>query len=102
MADRQLRRLDRQFRALSRLAPGLAAAIGALRGRSGFLLRFPLAVLLVIGGLLSFLPILGLWMVPLGLLLLAIDLPVLRPAVSAAIIRLRRRWTRWRRRRRSS
>jgi hypothetical protein len=35
-------------------------------------------LLLILGGLLSFLPILGIWMLPLGLLLLAEDLPVLR------------------------
>jgi hypothetical protein len=36
-------------------------------------------------------------MLPLGLLLLAIDLPALRPPVSAAAIRIRRRWKTWRR-----
>ncbi|MCC5971735.1 MAG: hypothetical protein JJU15_17480 [Pararhodobacter sp.] len=55
-------------------------------------MRLPLAVLLIVGGLLGFLPILGFWMFPLGLLVLAIDLPVLRPAISAIIIRIRRRW----------
>jgi hypothetical protein len=35
-------------------------------------------LLLILGGLLFFLPILGIWMLPLGLLLLAEDLPVLR------------------------
>jgi hypothetical protein len=38
----------------------------------------PAGLLLILGGLLSFLPILGIWMLPLGLLLLAEDLPVLR------------------------
>jgi hypothetical protein len=37
----------------------------------------PAGLLLILGGLL-FLPILGIWMLPLGLLLLAEDLPVLR------------------------
>jgi hypothetical protein len=41
-------------------------------------LRIPLAIGLMIGGLLGFLPVLGLWMLPLGLALLAIDLPFLR------------------------
>jgi hypothetical protein len=42
-------------------------------------LRIPLGVLLVLGGLLGFLPVLGFWMIPLGLWLLAVDfLPVRR------------------------
>jgi hypothetical protein len=41
-------------------------------------LRLPLAIGLMIGGLLGFLPVLGFWMLPLGLALLAIDLPFLR------------------------
>jgi len=38
----------------------------------------PLAVALVVGGLASFLPVLGICMLPLGLALLAIDMPFLR------------------------
>ncbi|MGF1625980.1 MAG: hypothetical protein ACFCVH_13950 [Alphaproteobacteria bacterium] len=33
---------------------------------------------LIVGGLLSFLPVLGLWMLPVGLALVALDIPVLR------------------------
>ena len=40
----------------------------------------------------------GVCMLPLGLMLLAVDIPLLRPAVSAAMIRVRRRLARWRRR----
>jgi hypothetical protein len=40
--------------------------------------RIPLGILLIICGLLGFLPILGLWMIPLGALLLAQELPFLR------------------------
>jgi hypothetical protein len=38
-------------------------------------LRKTVGVLLVIGGLLGFLPVLGYWMLPLGLALLAVDWP---------------------------
>jgi hypothetical protein len=38
--------------------------------------RIPIGVLLVIGGFLGFLPVLGLWMLPLGLAVLAIDIPL--------------------------
>jgi len=83
--------------------------ISVLRGRNARLDRFldwieddrtriyrvPLAVLLILGGVLSFLPVLGLWMLPLGILLLAIDLPLLRGPVTLATIRIRRRMGRW-------
>ena len=46
--------------------------------------RMPLSILLIFGGILSFLPILGVWMLPLGFLLLAEDVPFLqRPLVKA-------------------
>ena len=41
-------------------------------------LRKTVGVLLVIGGLLGFLPVLGYWMLPLGLALLAVDSPLAR------------------------
>ena len=40
--------------------------------------RMTIGVLLVIGGILGFLPILGFWMIPLGFLVLSIDLPSVR------------------------
>ncbi|WP_209426986.1 hypothetical protein [Pararhodobacter sp. SW119] len=98
MPDRQRRRLNRQFEAISRRFPLLKAPIAAIETRPGVLLRVPLAVLLMAGGLLGFLPVLGFWMLPLGLLILAIDLPLLRPGVSSLMIRGRRRWSLWWRR----
>lgn len=41
-------------------------------------LRIPVGVILVIGGILGFLPVLGFWMIPLGLAVLAIDFPPAR------------------------
>lgn len=41
-------------------------------------MRVPLAIVLVAGGFVGFLPVLGFWMLPPGLALLAFDLPVLR------------------------
>jgi hypothetical protein len=40
--------------------------------------RMAVGVLLIFGGFFGFLPILGFWMVPLGLLVLSIDLPFVR------------------------
>ena len=65
--------------------------MSTLRRDSWFPIRFPLALLLIVGGVFSFLPVLGIWMLPLGLLLLAVDLPVLRSPISALIIRCRRK-----------
>ncbi len=42
------------------------------------LARTVIGVLLVLGGLLGFLPILGFWMIPLGLLVLSVDFPAIR------------------------
>lgn len=100
---RRERRFDRQFRALERLVPPLRRPLKGLRGGNWFVVRFPLAIVLTAGGLLWFLPILGLWMLPAGLLLLAVDVPVLRGPISALVIRgrmwakrLMRRWRAWR------
>jgi hypothetical protein len=41
-------------------------------------LRIALGILLIILGLLGFLPVLGFWMIPLGLLVLSVDLPIVR------------------------
>ncbi len=98
---REERRLRRQFDKLERIVPGLKGRTGALRARRAMLIRMPIGIILVLGGVFSFLPVLGVWMLPLGLLLLAIDLPFLRPHVNAAMIRgrrridlMRRRWAR--------
>lgn len=41
-------------------------------------LRGFLGLVLIIAGILGFLPVLGFWMIPLGIALLATDIPVLR------------------------
>jgi hypothetical protein len=101
---RRERRFQRQFDALGRLVPPLRGPMSTLRKDSWFPIRFPVALLLIAGGFFSFLPILGVWMLPLGLLLLAVDLPVLRGPISALVIRGRRKarnlTLRWRKRRR--
>ena len=95
---RRERRFQRQFQALERLIPVLRGPMSHLRRDSWFPVRFPLALLLTAGGVLWFLPLLGLWMLPAGLLLLAIDLPTLRGPISALVIRGRRSAKRWMRR----
>ncbi len=41
-------------------------------------MRIAAGLVLIVGGLLGFLPVLGFWMIPLGLLVLSIDLPTVR------------------------
>jgi len=41
-------------------------------------LRLVIGSLLMLGGLLWFLPILGIWMIPLGLLVLSVDIAIIR------------------------
>lgn len=89
--ERNHRRLHRQIDALLRRTPRLRAVLHSFIDGPLRFLRIPLALMLIVGGFVGFLPVLGFWMIPLGLLLLAIDLPLLRPAVSGTIIRLRRR-----------
>jgi hypothetical protein len=91
-------RLHRQFEAIERSVPLGRRLVGSLRKNRYRWLRMPLALLLILGGFAWFLPVLGLWMLPAGLLLLALDVPALRPAVAAAIIRGRRRIDLWRQR----
>ena len=40
------------------------------------MLRVALGLALVVGGIIGFLPILGFWMVPLGVFVLSIDIPI--------------------------
>ncbi|MDY0871683.1 hypothetical protein [Dongia rigui] len=63
---------------LARLPSWLARAIRGLRRPHARWVRLPVAALLIPGGFLSFLPVFGLWMLPLGLLLLAVDIPLLK------------------------
>jgi hypothetical protein len=52
-------------------------------------------VVLVLGGLVGFLPILGFWMVPLGLIVLSYDFPSVRRLRRRMTVWLMRLWHRW-------
>jgi len=101
MSGKSKERLLRQFDKLERRVPRFAArTLEWLRRPSARLVRIPLGLMLVLGGIFSFLPVLGAWMLPLGLLLLAIDLPFLRGPVNTVIVSGTRKWTTWQRKRR--
>jgi len=85
--------LDRHFAWFeSRMPPRPAKFIGWLRRPSSRYARFPLAVLLIFGGIFGFLPVLGLWMLPLGLLLFAQDVPVLQGPMARMLGWAERKW----------
>jgi hypothetical protein len=102
MADKNLSRIRRQFDAIVRFAPPARRIITPLMQNGMRWLRVPISVLLLAGGILAFLPVFGRWMLPLGLLLLAVDIPVLRPAVATGSIWARRRARRFTRRRKGT
>ena len=59
----------------------VARVIRNLRHPDARWVRIPIGLLFIVAGFFSFLPVLGLWMLPLGLLLIAYDVPVLRKPV---------------------
>jgi hypothetical protein len=77
--------LNRYFVMIDRRVPTrVSQFIRWLRTPSSFAVRLVVALLLIVGGFFSFLPILGLWMLPLGLLFIAQDMPLLqKPLVKA-------------------
>ena len=80
---------------IARLPPRLSAAVRWLRQSSSAWIRRAAAILLICGGLLSFVPILGLWMLPLGLLLLAEDVPPLKFARTRILDWIEHRHPNW-------
>jgi hypothetical protein len=50
--------------------------------------RIPAGIALTAGGLVGFLPVVGFWMVPLGLAVLAQDVPVMRPPLARLLAKV--------------
>jgi hypothetical protein len=77
------------------------AMVDWLREPSRRWVRAVAGVLLIAGGFLSILPVLGLWMLPVGLALLSQDIPGLKVPLERAARGIERAWTalkaRWRR-----
>ena len=86
--DEELDRFER------RLPERVARLIHKVRSPGGAAFRIPLGIVLIAGGLVGFLPILGFWMVPLGLAILARDVPFLRPPLARVLAWINRRWER--------
>ncbi|MBR1147444.1 hypothetical protein JQ567_29560 [Bradyrhizobium sp. AUGA SZCCT0431] len=85
--------LDRHFAWFeAKLPAGPARFVGWLRKPSSRYVRIPIAILLILGGIFSILPVLGLWMLPLGLLLFAQDVPFLQTPMAKLLGWIERKW----------
>jgi hypothetical protein len=85
--------LDRHFAWFEAKLPQRPAQfVGWLRKPSSRYARVPAAVLLIAGGVFSFLPVLGVWMLPLGLVLFAQDVPVLQKPMAKSLGWIERKW----------
>ena len=86
-------------RLLAALPASVRRAYNWLRKPGLIWLRIPMALMLLAGGFLGFLPILGFWMAPLGALLLAEDMPFLRQPTMRGLVVVQGWWDRCRQRR---
>lgn len=85
--------VDRHFAWFeSKMPPRLARFSSWVRQPSSRWLRIPLGILLILGGIFSFLPVLGLWMLPLGLMLIAQDIPFLQGPIVRLLTWMERKW----------
>lgn len=104
MNDEGQEKLDRAYEGLERETPDrVARAIRWMRNPKAKWVRLPLGLLLIAGGFFGFLPVLGFEFIPLGLLLVAQDLPFLRKPVANMTLWLEAKWValrqRWQHRR---
>jgi hypothetical protein len=77
---------DQEMDRLQGHMPGWAGRkLHRLREPRAVWVRVPAGVVLTGGGIFSFLPVLGIWMLPLGLALLAVDVPVMRGPLARAL-----------------
>jgi hypothetical protein len=83
-----------RLEALVEKLPGewMRNAVHWLLSPNGRLVRIPVGILLMLGGVFSILPVLGVWMLPLGIILLAEDFPPLRWLVDRIMDWIDRRW----------
>jgi hypothetical protein len=80
---------------IDRLPQRMHAMVRRLRQPSSRRLRIAMGILLTLGGVLWFLPIAGLWMLPIGLVLLADDVPLLRSLRSRVLDWVERHRPQW-------
>jgi hypothetical protein len=87
------RQLDEHLESFSQRLPGWMQKAVCWLWQPGLQwVRIPAGLVLVLGGIVGFLPILGFWMVPLGLIVLAKDFPPLQPALVRLLDWVERKW----------
>jgi hypothetical protein len=103
MSQEGQRELDKAFDNLEEEVPDrVARAIRWLRSPKSRWVRLPLAVLILAAALLGpILPVVGIELLPIGLLLIAQDVPFLKKPVGRAMLWLEDRWRRFKQRRRA-
>ncbi|WP_373687809.1 MULTISPECIES: hypothetical protein [Gluconobacter] len=58
-------------------------------------IRIPAGILFMLGGCMAFLPVLGVWMIPVGILLLSEDIPFFRRLMEKALNWIQRKHPDW-------
>ncbi|MDB5395954.1 MAG: hypothetical protein JWM91_3460 [Rhodospirillales bacterium] len=80
---------------IAHLPKSIRAVVRWLRLPSSKFVRIPAGILLIAGGVFSILPFLGIWMLPLGIVLLAEDVPWLRRVTDKGLDWIERRRPHW-------
>jgi hypothetical protein len=85
--------IDQAFRRLEREAPdGLTKVIRWIRDPKSRWIRIPLGLLFIAASFFWFLPVIGIELLPIGLLLIAQDIPFLRRPVGLMMLWLENKW----------
>jgi len=95
MPDDEHQRERRLALLIGQLPPRLQRLTQWLRRPSARWVRIPAACLLMVGSLFFFLPVLGIWMLPFGLVLLAEDVGPLRRITGRVLAWIEHRHPRW-------
>jgi hypothetical protein len=98
--DEAQRELDRAYEGLERETPDrVSRMIRWLRSPQSRYVRIPLAILFIAQSFFFFLPLAGIEFLPIGLLLIAQDVPFLKRPVARAMLWLEKKWVEFRKRR---
>jgi hypothetical protein len=83
--DEELDRLQ------ERVSHGAARVIRTVRSPKVAPYRIPVGLALTVGGVFGFMPVLGFWMLPLGLAVMAPDVPVMRRPTARMVAAINRK-----------
>ena len=85
--------LDRELLLFEQKLPRFfSPVVDWVRRPTSRLIRLPVASFLILFGAFGFLPVVGFWMIPLGLLLIARDVPALEPPLARLLGWVNRNW----------